>query len=95
MSKLLSSALTALLLVHAGAPEPGLRDRPRDPAAPLTFKSFDQDRDGKVTREEFADAFARLDLNHDGVITADEMSDRESRTPKDRKSKPGKGKRRH
>jgi hypothetical protein len=91
MSKLLSSALAALLL---STPDAGPQDKPRDPASSLTFQSLDRDHDGKVTREEFADAFARLDRNHDGVITSDELSGRESRGPKGKKSKPGQGKRR-
>ena len=88
MSKLLSSALAALLLSTPGA-------TPCDPAPSLTFQSLDRDHDGKVTPEEFADAFARLDRNHDGVLTSDEVSGQESRGPKGKKPKPGQGKRRH
>lgn len=89
MSRVITSALAALLL---NTPEPGPQDRPVS-AAPLTFKTFDHDGDGKVTREEFAGAFARLDRNHDGMLTADEMPGQASHAPKERKSKvkPGKG----
>jgi predicted AlkP superfamily pyrophosphatase or phosphodiesterase len=39
------------------------------------FAQFDRDRDGKVTRQEAANApwFDRLDTNHDGIITRDEL----------------------
>ena len=87
MSKLLSSALAVFLFGNPGT-------EPRDPAPSLTFQSLDRDHDGKVTRGEFADAFARLDRNHDGVITSDEVSGQESRGPKGKKPKPGQGKRR-
>jgi hypothetical protein len=91
MPKLLSSALAALLI---STPGPGPQDKPRDPAPLLTFQSLDRNHDRKITREEFADAFARLDRNHDGVITPDEASGQESRGPKGKKPKPGQGKRR-
>jgi Ca2+-binding EF-hand superfamily protein len=93
MSRLITSALAALLL---SAPEPGPKDKPSS-AAHFSFKSFDHDGDGKITREEFSDTFARLDRNHDGVLTPDEMSGQPSHAPKDKQGKPrpGKSKRKH
>ena len=93
MSRLITSALAALLL---NAPDPGPKDKP-PAAAPVTFKSFDHDGDGKVTREEFSEAFARLDRNHDGVLTSDEWPGQTSQAPKPQrgKPKPGKSKRKH
>ncbi len=88
MLKLIGGTLAALLLATSGNDQ----DKHRKPASsgpaiPLTFKGLDHDGDGKVTREEFLNAFEALDRNHDGVLTADELS---PAAPHDSKAKHGK-----
>lgn len=97
MAKLLSGTLAAFLLsAPAADPQDKHKEHPSaDRSVTLSFKSLDLDGDGKVTREEFMEAFAKLDRNHDGVISADELSGHESRGTQDKhkQQKPGKHKR--
>lgn len=92
MLKLIGSSLAALLFVIPGAgPQDKRKPSPSgDPQVTLSFRQLDLDGDHKVTREEFTEAFARLDRNRDGALTADELGSRGSSAPK---AKPGKGKR--
>ena len=99
MVKLLGGTLAVFLL---GSASSGPQDKHKpassgDPQVTFSFRQLDSDGDGKVTREEFAQAFARLDRNHDGVLTADEAGGHGPTAPKEKrgKAKPAKGKRKH
>jgi len=95
MFKTLSGPLTALLLsLPAGDPQERHRPAP-DPVLALSFKSLDRDHDGKVSREEFGEAFAMLDRNHDNLLTPEELSGGKTPGPKKGKPAPAKGKRKH
>jgi Ca2+-binding EF-hand superfamily protein len=97
MLNLLTGTLAAILL---SAPAPDDQEKHKEHPAtehPFSFKALDLDGDGKITREEFMEAFAKLDRNHDGVLTPDELPGHESRAPQDKQTKqhPGKNNRKH
>ena len=51
-------------------------------AAPDRFKQFDQNADGKLTREEFPapKIFDGADADKDGIVTAEELAAYQQRT---------------
>jgi hypothetical protein len=102
MLKLVTGTLAALLLTapggNSGKPDP----MHAAPGITLTLKELDLDGDGKVSKDEFADAFHKLDRNQDGFLSADEMSGTghsgkhgDQKKSKAQKSKSGKGNRKH
>ncbi len=95
MMKLIGGTLAALLLATNGNDQDKHRNPPAAPS--ISFRSLDRDGDGKITRDEFMNAFATLDRDHDGVLTADELSPGPAHGPKAKpgKSKSGRAKRKH
>ena len=95
MAKLFIGTLAAFLLNAPGGDSQNKHRPATDHSITLSFKSLDLDGDGKVTREEFMDAFAKLDHNHDGAITPDELPTRDAHGDQGKhpKQKPGNQKR--